>query len=547
MSALLTLDHIAAATPDGRPLFEDLTLSLGRERLGVVGRNGSGKSTLFRLIEGVQPPLRGELTVAGRLGVLRQTPALKPDARLLDLLGMAEIQDRLARIEAGEGTEQDFAEADWEAPGRIEVVLADLGLADLSLDHPASALSGGQATRAGLAGLLLAQPDLLLLDEPTNNLDAEARSQVMGVIERWRGGVIVVSHDRALLRRMDRILELSDLGPRLYGGGYDLFQERRAAEAEAARRELEAARREVGKAAREAQEARERQERRDAAGRRFASRRSEPKILLGAQARRAEATAGRVDRLAERRDEAVQAQLESAEARVERLRGLKVELPSSRLPTGRKVLELEDLGFAWPGQPPLIEGLSLRVLGPERLAIAGPNGSGKSTLLKLVSGALKPTAGSVRTGVEMAVLDQRAELLRPEETILDGFRRLNPDADANMAHTALARFLFRNTAAHQRVGSLSGGERLRAALACVLSAARPPQLLILDEPTNHLDLVSLEAMETALADYDGALLVVSHDEDFLAGIGVERRLSPISVANGALGAAWRDSRVTPSR
>ncbi len=546
MSALLTLDRLTAATPDGRVLFEDLTLSLGRERLGVVGRNGSGKSTLLRLIEGVQAPLRGSLATHGRVGVLQQRPAISPGARLVDLLGMGEVLDRLVRIEAGEGDEADFAEADWEAPGRVEAIIAELGLASLSLDHPAAALSGGEATRAGLAALLLTAPDLLLLDEPTNNLDADARSLVRGVIERWRGGVVVVSHDRELLRGMDRILDLTSVGPRLYGGGYDLYRERRDEEAEAARRDLDAARRDASRAAREAQEMRERQDRKDAAGRRFAAKRSEPKILLGAQARRAEASAGRLDRLAERREEATRTDLEQAEGRVERYETLRIALPSSGLPAGRTVLEFEDVSFDWPSGASVLRNLSLKITGPERLGVTGPNGSGKSTFLRLAAGDLSPTAGRVRLGVTTALLDQAAAILDPDTTILENFRRLNPEADANSAHAALARFAFRNTAAQQRVDALSGGERLRAAMACVLSAARPPQLLILDEPTNHLDLDSLETIERALSDYDGALIVVSHDEAFLDAVGIERRLSPISDAEEGAGAVWRDWRVTAS-
>lgn len=291
---------------------------------------------------------------------------------------------------------------------------------------------------------------------------------------------------------------------------------------------------------------RERQDRKDAAGRRFAAKRSEPKILLGAQARRAEASAGRLDRLAERREEATRTDLEQAEGRVERYETLRIALPSSGLPAGRTVLEFEDVSFDWPSGASVLKTLSLKITGPERLGVTGPNGSGKSTFLRLAAGDLSPTAGRVRLGVTTAMLDQTAAILDPDTTILENFRRLNPEADANSAHAALARFAFRNTAAQQRVDALSGGERLRAAMACVLSAARPPQLLILDEPTNHLDLDSLETIERALSDYDGALIVVSHDEAFLDAVGIERRLSPISDAEEGAGAVWRDWRVTAS-
>ncbi len=524
MSALITLDCICAATPDGRPLFDNLTLSIGPERTGLVGRNGVGKTTLLRLIAGEIQPRAGAISVEGRLAVLRQALQPPPGTSLAALLGVEADLARLARIEAGEGSEADFSDADWTLPARLELALAEVGLDGLEPGRPADSLSGGQATRAALAAVLLAEPNVILLDEPTNNLDAEARALVSGVLRRWRGGALVVSHDRTLLEEMDRIVELSPLGARVYGGGYSLYAARKAEEAAAAERDLAVAAREAGRVRREVQAARERQDQRDAGGRRFAARGSEPKILLGAQKRRAEATAGRADRLAERKQDDARQALDTAEGRVERTRGLAFDLPPSRLPASRLVLSLENAAFAWPQSPPLFEHLDLIITGPERLAVTGPNGGGKTTLIRLVAGLLEPTVGTVRRPVQALMLDQRSDLLRNDQTLLESFLRLNPSADRNAAQGSLARFLFRNTAADQVIGSLSGGERLRAALACVLAGERPPQLLILDEPTNHLDLDSLKAVEQALAGYDGALLVVSHDQAFLDGICIGRRM-----------------------
>lgn len=532
MSALITLDSVSAATPDGRPLFDNLTLAIGAERTGLVGRNGVGKTTLLRIIAGETSPRAGTITLDGRLAVLRQSPAPDPQLSLAGLLGVEAALARLARIEAGEGSEADFADADWTLPARLDQALAEVGLAGLEPDRPAGALSGGQATRAALAAVLLAEPDVILLDEPTNNLDLEARALVTDILRRWRGGALVVSHDRALLEEMDRIVELSPLGARVYGGGYSLYAARKAEEAAAAERDLDVATREAARVRREAQAARERQDQRDAGGRKFAARASEPKILLGAQKRRAEATAGRVDRLADRKQDAAREALDAAGARVERTRALAFDLPPSGLPAGRLVLALEDVAFAWPGAAPLFEHLDLTVTGPERIAVTGLNGRGKTTLLRLIAGRLTPTAGAIRRPVPALMLDQRTDLLREDQTILENFRRLNPAADRNAAQAALARFLFRNSAADQRVGALSGGERLRAALSCVLAGDRPPQLLILDEPTNHLDLDSLWSVEQALSGYDGALVLVSHDQAFLEAIGIERQVTLGALKSG---------------
>ena len=522
--SFISLDALSQTTADGRVLFENLTLAFGREKTGLVGRNGVGKTTLLRLILGEQAPAAGAVSVAGRLAILRQQLQPPPGARVADLLGVAPALGRLARIEAGVGAAADLEAADWGLPQRIDEALAEMGLGGVPLDREAETLSGGQATRAALAALLIAAPDVMLMDEPTNNLDADGRAAVSELLERWRGGALVVSHDRGLLRRMDRIVELTSLGAVVYGGNYDLYAARKAEAEAAAQRDLGHAQQALARTGRAIQLARERKAKADAAGRRSRARNDMPKIMLNARAERAENTGERLNRLAERQRAEAERDLADAEARIERVRRLAFELPPSGLPDGKLALAFEDVAFAWPDGTAVLRDVSLRLVGPERVAVTGPNGAGKTTLIRLATGELEPSIGRVRRGVPTALLDQRASQLRDDETLLTNFRRLNPAADDNAAHAALARFVFRNVTALKPAGELCGGERLRAALACALMAAAPPQLIILDEPTNHLDLESIAAVEAALCAYDGALLVVSHDRDFLAAIGVEREL-----------------------
>ena len=524
MSSLIFLDGLTQLAPDGRALFENLSLAFGRERTGLVGRNGVGKTTLLRLILGELAPAAGAASVNGRIAVLRQQLQPPPGARLADLLGVAGAMARLARIEAGRGSDTDLEAADWDLPQRTQEALGEMGLAGIALDRAADTLSGGQATRAALAALLIAEPDFILMDEPTNNLDAEGRAAVAALLERWRGGALVVSHDRALLRRMDRIVELTGLGASVYGGNYDLYAARKAEAEAAAQQALGHAELALARTERGIQATKERKAKADAAGRRSRARNDMPKLMLNARAERAENSGGSLSRLAERLRVEAERDLADAQARIERVRRLAFDLPRSGLPDSKLALAFEDVGFAWPDGTPVLRDVSFRLVGPERVAVSGPNGSGKTTLIRLATGDLAPSVGQVRRGVAAALLDQRASLLNDGETLLQNFRRLNPAADDNAAHAALARFVFRNVTALKPAGSLSGGERLRAALACALMAAAPPQLIILDEPTNHLDLDSIAAVEAALAAYDGALLVVSHDRDFLAAIGALREV-----------------------
>src|SRR5690606_9090851 len=449
------------------------------------------KTTLLRLIDGAAEPAAGTVSRAGRIGRLAQSAAPDPAEMVADRLGVAGALAAQKRLLAGAGQPDDLAAADWTLEARLDEALDQVGLAGLALERPARSLSGGELTRLDLARLLVEAPDLILLDEPTNNLDADARAMAARVLRRWSGGAVVVSHDRALLREMDRIVEISPLGVAVYGGGYDLYAEQKAVEQAAAERALADASKAVDRAAREARQAIERKARRDRAGRRFAVSGSAPKIVVGGMAERAENSSGRDSRLAARQRAQAEAAAAAARARVERSRSLTASLPPSGLAAGKLVLQLDEVLWRAPGGQTVVGPISLRLTGAERLAVVGPNGAGKTTLLRLMAGELAPASGVVRRPVGAALLDQHAAALRPEETLLAAFQRLNPAATAHDAHAALARFLFRNAAALRLVGTLSGGERLRAALACALGGARPPQLLILDEPTNHLDLESI--------------------------------------------------------
>ena len=373
--------------------------------------------------------------------------------------------------------------------------------------------------------MLIDAPDVLLLDEPTNNLNRQARAAIVAVMERWKGGAIVASHDRALLRRMDRIVELSAFGAKVYGGNYDLYATRKAAERAAASRDLDAAEHEAARVGRALQKETEKKARRDSAGKQSRAKGDAPKMAMDFKAERAEGSAGRQSHLAGRLKEQASDALEAAREKIERVRTLAFELPSTGLASRKLVLKLDGVSWNEPEGRVIVAPLSLTVVGPERISIAGPNGSGKTTLLRLMTGELAPSTGSSILYAKAALLDQHAAIFQENETLLDAFLRRNPASTPNAAHAALATFLFRNEAAHRVSATLSGGERLRAALAVVLGGSDPPQLLLLDEPTNHLDLDSIAAIEAALKTYDGALIVVSHDEDFLAALGMERRLT----------------------
>ncbi len=522
MPASITLSQISWATPEGRPLFSDLDLSFGRDRSGLVGRNGVGKTTLLKLVTGDIRPLSGSISINGRLGVLRQSVQVAADETIADLFGVAAALKLLRRAEAGEATADELASADWSLEARIAAALNRTGL-DAEPQTLLAALSGGQRTRAALAALIFSEPDFLLLDEPTNNLDRKGREAVIALISGWRAGAVIVSHDRELLESVDQIVELTSLGATRYGGNWSHYRERKALELTAAEHDLADAEKRMAEVARKTQATVERQAHRDSAGRKKAAKGGIPRILLGGMKERSETTGGDNARLAERRRTEALEEAKAAREKIEILQPLSMSLPPTGLPANKIVLKIDGATAGYQPDEPVIADLSFDVTGPERIAVSGPNGSGKTTLLALITGELKAWAGTVAVMTGFAMLDQKVGLLDPSASIRDNFRRINPQADKNTCRAALARFMFRADAALQTVSTLSGGQLLRAGLACTLGAA-PPPLLILDEPTNHLDIDSISAVEAGLRAYDGALIVVSHDQTFLQNIGVTRRL-----------------------
>jgi ATPase subunit of ABC transporter with duplicated ATPase domains len=313
MTAFLTLDSISLATPDGRPLFDRLTLALGRERTGIVGRNGCGKSTLLRAIAGEIEPASGSVQRAGSIGVLAQSA--DDSLTVAEALGVAHDLARLRRLGSGDGSLDDATNADWTLQTRLDAALVETGLPALPPDRRLASLSGGERTRVALARLLIETPDVLLLDEPTNNLDADGREAVAQLLERWRGGVVVASHDRALLERVDRIVELTSVGITVFGGAWSAFAEARDAARRRAEADLDRASDALRNTRRAVQKAREKKARRDKAGRAWRAKGIEDKMFMDAEKQRAENSGSREGHLADRLIDGRTEALEEARAR----------------------------------------------------------------------------------------------------------------------------------------------------------------------------------------------------------------------------------------
>ncbi|SXD02902.1 ATP-binding cassette domain-containing protein [Klebsiella quasipneumoniae] len=517
------LHQVTCQFATGQTLFGPLNVSLEPPLCGLVGRNGVGKSRLLRLLAGLDSPAGGHIERAASIAWVAQQPTLTPETALATLLGYAPVFDALYRLEQGHGLADDFELLDghWDLPDRLSLAFREAGLPPFSADRPAFSLSGGERMKALLCGAFVSSADYLLLDEPTNHLDSEGREWLYQQLENWHGGALIASHDRQLLARMPRIIELTPTALRSYGGSYDEYQRQREAEQQAARAALD-------HATTERRRTRARmQKEHDAAQRRSAQTLRTVDTLNIASFERvkykgaAKERPGTLRRQHREQNSSLNGAVQQARERVEEDTPVMFTLPGSEVAAGKQVLVVEALQLAHSPAAPL----DWRVDGPMRVALRGPNGCGKTTLLKTLLGLEQAASGDVRLSVSAAYLDQHLTQLDLSLSVITHLSLDDTPLDEGLLRTRLAQLQLGADKVNLPLAALSGGERLKAALACVLWRRDPAQLLLLDEPTNHLDLASTQAIECALATFPGALVVVSHDEAFLQGLKLTHSLT----------------------
>lgn len=505
----ITLIDLDFTWPDGTVALDRLTATLSTGRTGLVGANGSGKSTLLRLIAGELTPTRGRIVTGGDVAYLPQTLTLDTTLSIADVLGVGATLAALRAIEAGVATERDFEVIgeDWDVAERAAEALRVIGLGAADLDRTVGQVSGGEAMLLAVTALRLGRAAITLLDEPTNNLDRGARGRLFDLIADWPGTLVVVSHDVALLNRMDNTAELHNHRLTSFGGPYHQWREHVDSEQAAAAQAVAAAEQTVRTQKRLRAEAETKLARRNRKAQKDYANKRAPKIVMNNWASSAEVSAGKLRTGLDEKAAAAADALQEAEARLRSDEHIRVDFGDPDVPASRRIAEL-------PGaRGPFV------VMGPERIAVVGPNGIGKTRLLDdLVAGS----AGRLLTD-RIGYLPQRIDDLDEQASVLDTVAATG--GDAALVRTRLARFLLRGDSVHRPVGTLSGGERFRVALARLLLADPPPQLIVLDEPTNNLDLASVDQLVDALRAYRGAVIVVSHDDEFLARLDLDRTLS----------------------
>lgn len=526
---MLAIQNLGYAHPNKDVLFDGLNLTVNdHQKVALVGNNGAGKSTLLQLIAGLLPPTQGRVTVNSAPYYVPQHFGQFDALTVAQALGIEGKIAALREILDGRATEAHLAtlDDDWTIEERSQEALRQWGLPGLSLTHPLALLSGGQKTRVFLAGIAIHQPETVLLDEPSNHLDGAGRQLLYDFIASTARTLLVVSHDRKLLNLLGAVAELGKRGIVLYGGNYAFYAGQKQAEGTALRHDVQSREKALRKAKETEREALERKQKLDARGKKSQDKAGLPAIVLGMMRNSAENSGARLKSQHAEKVGAIAQELSELRKELPDLDKMKFGFDNSALHKGKILFTAANLNYGYGPHPLWQPALHFQVHSGERIALRGPNGSGKTTLIRLLLGQLAPQAGTLyRAEAQAVYIDQDYSLIDTQLTVYGQARQFNALAlPEHEVKIRLARFLFTKDDWDKSCRALSGGEKMRLLLCCLTIRSQAPDLIILDEPTNNLDIQNVEILTAALHDYQGTLLVVSHDAHFLEQAGVARTI-----------------------
>lgn len=517
---------------DKEVLFSNLNLIINSgEKTALTGNNGCGKSTLMRILAGEASPGTGSVHCSGHLYYVPQHFGQYDDRTVAQVLGIDRKLTALHAILNGDAAEEHFArlDDDWNIEERTQAVLHAWHLDGISLLRPLEGLSGGEKTRLFLAGMELKEPDTLLLDEPTNHLDTAGRKRLYDFVHRTSATVLVISHDRTLLNLLPAICELSRNGLACYGGNYDFYKEQKEVHRNALQQQLEEKEKALRLARKTAREMEERKARQNTRGEKASIKKGIPRILLGGLKNHAENSSSKLSNVHAEKTDKIQQEITNLKGSLPQTNKLKTDFNASALHIGKILVTAQNINFHYPDSNTNLwtVPLSFQLRSGNRFCIKGDNGSGKTTLLKLITGELTPTGGTIeRADFTYIYLDQEYSLIQNEYTLSEQAEAFNlrhlPEHETK---TILNRYLFPQDVWNKPCSKLSGGEKMRLAFCCLMIADNTPDLFILDEPTNNLDIESIEIITATIRNYQGTVLAVSHDRDFLKETGIEQEIS----------------------
>ncbi len=526
---MLILQNISYTHPNKDLLFDDINLKVNNhEKTALIGNNGTGKSTLLKIIANELQASNGQISVETEP---YHVPQVFGQFNQLTIAQALQIEDKLNALKEilnGNTSEENFnlLNDDWTIEDRCNEALAYWQLNGLDLSQKMETLSGGQKTKVFLAGISIHQPELILLDEPSNHLDIASRQLLYDFVQTTKSTLIIVSHDRKLLNLLNSICELSKHGIKVYGGNYDFYKEQKRIENNALSQDIQSKEKALRKAKEKERETLERQQKLDSRGKSKQEKSGVARIMMNTLRNNAENSTSRLKSVHAEKIGGLSQNLQDLRSSLPDMDKMKFGFDHSALHKGKILITAAAINFGYDNRPLWKDDLTFQITSGERIVLKGKNGSGKTTLIKLILGDIEPQTGTVyRADNKSVYIDQDYSLLNNQLKVYEQAQQFNTSAlQEHEIKIRLNRFLFTKEDWDKPCIALSGGERMRLLICCLTINSQSPDIIILDEPTNNLDIQNVEILTTAINEYQGTLIVVSHDETFLEQINIERTI-----------------------
>ncbi|WP_339867358.1 ABC-F family ATP-binding cassette domain-containing protein [uncultured Algoriphagus sp.] len=523
---MLILQNITYIHPNKDLLFENINLTLNQhQKVALIGNNGVGKSTLLRIIAQEIASSDGQLIIESQPYYIPQIFGQFNHLTIAQALGISEKLTAFHEILDGKATESNLLllDDDWTVEERCKEALAYWQISEFDLSEKLKNLSGGQKTKVFLAGIAIHKPDLVLLDEPSNHLDTESRNLLYNYISSTSNALLLVSHDRKLLNLLDTVCELTRRGIHTYGGNYDFYAAQKQQELAALDHDVKSKEKALRKAKEKERETIERQQKLDARGKKKQEKAGIATIMMNTLRNNAEKSTSKIKNVHTEKIGGISQELQELRKELPDIDKMKFGFDNAKLHRGKVLITSDYMNFSYHGQNLWKTNLDFQITSGERIALKGQNGSGKTTLIKLILGDLNPQIGKLfRAEINAVYIDQDYSLIDNSLSVYEQAERYNSsELKEHEVKIRLNRFLFTKEDWSKSCSVLSGGERMRLMLCCLTISSHAPDMIILDEPTNNLDIQNIEILTAAINEYQGTLLVVSHDESFLEQVMIE--------------------------
>jgi ATPase subunit of ABC transporter with duplicated ATPase domains len=526
---MLIIQNISYTHPNKNLLFDNINLTVNNhEKIALIGNNGSGKSTLLKLISKELQPLDGQLFVDTKPYFVPQIFGQYNHLTIGQALKVENKLKALQEILNGNVTEENYStlDDDWTIEERCNDALKYWQLTNLDLMQKMETLSGGQKTKVFLAGISIHQPELILLDEPSNHLDVAGRKLLYNFIQSTQNTLIIVSHDRKLLNLLGKVAELDKRGITIYGGNYDFYMEQKLIENNALNQDLQSKEKALRKAKEKERETLERQQKLDIRAQKGLGKAGLPKIVSNTWKNSAERSTAKIAGVHTEKIGGLKEELQELRSALPNIDKMKFGFDNSALHKGKTLIKADEINYSYKNHPLWKENLTFQITSGERLVLKGINGSGKTTLIKIILEKLEPQTGKIYRADNKAVyIDQDYSLIDNQLKVYEQAQQFNVSAlQEHEIKIRLNRFLFTKDDWDKSCSALSGGEKMRLILCCLTINNQSPDIIILDEPTNNLDIQNIEILTAAINEYQGTLIVVSHDETFLEQTKIEQTI-----------------------